>query len=91
MNPTLQVDRTDDHQIKPSIVDLFELYVDQEYSAETWDELLLDSNFEKLMHKYYPRYGDAVFHDLVNAVSSKTGRSIKFLLEDFGIFYRSYA
>ncbi|MHA2502987.1 MAG: heme NO-binding domain-containing protein [Candidatus Kariarchaeaceae archaeon] len=80
----------DDLVTKPDMVEIFEMYVDQEFGHKVWDKLLKNIEFRNLIDHFYPIYGTAVFSKLVDAVAIETNTSVKFLLEDFGVYYRSF-
>ena len=90
MNPSLHhVEQSVEQKVVPSIIELFELYVDQQFGPDVWDALLTEEDFKHLIGHYYPRYGTVIFSETVKAVSKKTESSIKFILADFGVYYRS--
>ena len=91
MAPVLDQIKPSTEQIeKPTLVEAFDMYVDQEFGHDLWDNLLEEPHFKKLIEYYYPSAGDLIFSEIVDTVADATGGSIRFLLEDFSVYYQSF-
>ena len=78
--------KTNGSSTKKQLVPLFEIFVDQIYGEQIWDEMLLNATFSDLIVTGFPKYGDIIFHDLVNMICDENNIEIQDILREFGNF-----
>ena len=89
----LSYDTTKDQtieEVKPTMVELFHAYCSHEFGNDKWEEFMNNSEFNKMMTKYQPKFGDIIFSVLADTVSEMQKISIKDLLHNFSSFIKSY-
>lgn len=70
---------------KIKIVDYFIVYLKNTYN----EDVVLNEAFSIIFNKY-AKYGDSIFQELVNEISSQKNIKIMDLLREFGAFLRQY-
>ncbi len=77
-----------DKEHSNDIAGLFEIFCKDKY--DNWNEYLQDKEFFNLMTYLKPKYGNSIFHDMVNFVSNYENIPVIDILRDFGEFRQKY-
>ena len=90
---TLTFEKKKEHTIKEekeSIVNLFHAYCSHEFGNDRWVEFMNHKEFNNMLTKYQPIYGDIIFSVIADIVSEIENIHVKDLLRNFAEFIRTY-